>query len=104
MVTIQQRKAPATERLPSGKFATTAPADNLYTTSIPTATNAGTYYVWYKVFVDENHSDSEAKPVEVKKQMSQRLYLIQHMMLWLYTSSVRKTPLPQSSTSMNEEV
>ena len=31
-----------------------------YTTSIPTATNAGTYYVWYKVVGDENHNDTEA--------------------------------------------
>ena len=36
-----------------------------YTTSIPTATNAGTYYVWYKAVGDENHSDSEPKPVTV---------------------------------------
>ena len=33
---------------------------SLYTTSIPTATDAGTYYVWYKVVGDENHSDTEA--------------------------------------------
>lgn len=43
-----------------GTDANTAPADNLYTTSIPTATDAGTYYVWYKVVGDENHTDSEA--------------------------------------------
>ena len=36
-----------------------------YTTSIPTATDAGTYYVWYKVVGDDNHSDSEAACVEV---------------------------------------
>ncbi len=48
-----------------GENATTAPADNLYTTSIPKATNAGTYYVWYKaVSADENHTDSEAKCVK----------------------------------------
>ena len=39
----------------------TAPTDaSLYTTSIPTATNTGTYYVWYKVVGDENHNDTEA--------------------------------------------
>ena len=43
----------------------TAPAKNLYTTSIPTATDAGTYYVWYKAVGDSNHSDSEAACVEV---------------------------------------
>ncbi len=38
----------------------TAPTDeNLYTTSIPTATNAGTYYVWYKVVGAENYNDTE---------------------------------------------
>ena len=36
-----------------------APTDeNLYTTSIPTKTEAGTYYVWYKVKGDDNHTDT----------------------------------------------
>ena len=50
--------------------ATTAPANNLYTTSIPTATDAGTYYVWYKVVGDENHTYTEAAciPVTVAKK------------------------------------
>ena len=43
----------------------TAPADNLYSTSIPTATDAGTYYVWYKVEGDENHNGTEAEKVNV---------------------------------------
>ena len=34
-------------------------------TSIPTGTNAGTYYVWYKVKADENHNDTDANYVEV---------------------------------------
>ena len=42
-----------------GENATTVPADDLYTTSIPTATDAGTYYVWYKVVGDANHNDTE---------------------------------------------
>lgn len=44
-----------------------APTDEkLYTTSIPTKTDAGTYYVWYKVAGDGNHTDSEASaPVTV---------------------------------------
>lgn len=43
-----------------------APMDeSLYTTSIPTATNAGTWYVWYKVVGDANHTDTEAASVEV---------------------------------------
>ena len=48
-----------------GENATTAPADNLYTTSIPTATNAGTYYVWYKVVGDENHNDTNPTCIEL---------------------------------------
>ncbi|MBR3235657.1 MAG: hypothetical protein IKG11_08575 [Atopobiaceae bacterium] len=39
---------------------TATEATEQYTTSIPTATNAGTYYVWYKAVGDENHNDSEA--------------------------------------------
>ena len=43
-----------------------APTDeNLYTTSIPTATDAGTYYVWYKVVGDSNHLDSNIGCVTV---------------------------------------
>ena len=48
----------------------TAPTDeNLYTTSIPTETNAGTYYVWYKAKGDSSHADSDARYViaEIKK-------------------------------------
>ena len=37
-----------------------------YTTSIPTATKAGTYYVWYKVKGDENHIDTEPACVKVE--------------------------------------
>ncbi len=44
----------------------TAPDESLYTTSIPTATDAGTYYVWYKAIGDENHNDTAADYVEVK--------------------------------------
>jgi len=43
----------------------TAPADNLYTTSIPSKTDAGTYYVWYKVQGDDNHNDTTAEKLEV---------------------------------------
>ena len=36
----------------------TEPAE--YSTEIPTATGAGTYYVWCKVHPDDSHSDSES--------------------------------------------
>lgn len=42
-----------------------APADNLYTASIPTAVNAGTYFVWYKVVGDAGHYDSEPAFIKV---------------------------------------
>ena len=40
--------------------------DNLYTTSIPTKTDVGTYYVWYKVKGDDNHNDVDPTCVEAK--------------------------------------
>lgn len=36
-----------------------------YTTSIPAKTDAGTYYVWYKVVGDENHIGTDPAPVKV---------------------------------------
>ena len=62
-----------TTALPAGytmKYAVTtentAPADNLYTTSIPTAIGARTYYVWYRVYVDDNNtSDPTLVTVEI---------------------------------------
>ena len=49
------------------------PAAEAYTfdnTSLPTATDAGTYYVWYKVVGDANHFDTEAKCIKsiIKEQ------------------------------------
>ena len=40
-----------------GADATTAPADG-WSETVPAATEAGTYYVWYKAVGDANHSDS----------------------------------------------
>ncbi|MCR5793581.1 MAG: InlB B-repeat-containing protein [Lachnospiraceae bacterium] len=48
-----------------GKDATTPPTSG-WSTSIPTATNTGTYYVWYMVKGDENHNDTEAKSIVSK--------------------------------------
>uniref|UniRef100_UPI0004857528 beta strand repeat-containing protein n=1 Tax=Eubacterium cellulosolvens TaxID=29322 RepID=UPI0004857528 len=44
---------------------TATEATGPYTTSIPTATDVGTYYVWYMVIGDENHVDSEPASVTV---------------------------------------
>ena len=48
-----------------GTDSSTAPKED-WSTSIPTATDAGTYYVWYKAIGDESHSDSDANYVTVK--------------------------------------
>ena len=47
-----------------GTDATTEPTEGWGT--IPTATDAGTYYVWYKAVGDSDHLDSEAGCVAVK--------------------------------------
>jgi len=43
----------------------TQPVDKDFSTSIPTGTDAGTYYVWYKVGGDDNHNDVSAQSVTV---------------------------------------
>ncbi|MBQ9043293.1 MAG: hypothetical protein IJ111_10830, partial [Eggerthellaceae bacterium] len=47
-----------------GKDADTAPTTG-WGASIPTGTDAGTYYVWYKAVGDEGHLDSKAASVTV---------------------------------------
>ena len=44
---------------------TATEATQAYSTSIPTATDAGTYYVWYKVKGDGTHEDSNPERVVV---------------------------------------
>ena len=41
-----------------------APSSEKYTTAIPTATNSGTYYVWYKVIGGDNYKGTEAVCLE----------------------------------------
>ena len=55
-----------------GSNSSTAPTEG-YSATIPTGTNAGTYYVWYKVQGDSNHSDITPLCVEVtiaKKELT----------------------------------
>ena len=47
-----------------GTNTTSAPTDG-WSEAIPTATAAGTYYVWYKVKGDADHSDSAPLPLNV---------------------------------------
>ena len=56
-----------------GTDATTPPTSG-WDTSIPTRTNAGTYYVWYKVIADANHNDSE--PVCIKVVIQSAAYAV----------------------------
>lgn len=44
---------------------TATEATQPYTTSIPAKTDAGTYYVWYKVKGDENYNDTDPVPLAV---------------------------------------
>ena len=39
--------------------------DGVYTATVPTETNAGTYTVWYKEKGDANHNDSEPQAIQV---------------------------------------
>ncbi len=48
-----------------GQNATNVPADNYFSTEIPTAFNPGTYYVWYKALEDDNYMESDAGCVTV---------------------------------------
>ncbi|MBR6223801.1 MAG: hypothetical protein IKQ71_10245, partial [Lachnospiraceae bacterium] len=56
----------ATDGVMQYALGTATEATQPYTTSIPTATNAGTYYIWYKVVGDENHFDSDPACVTSK--------------------------------------
>ena len=44
-----------------GNSESSAPADNEFSTTIPTGTNVGTYYVWYMAKGTNGYSDSEKK-------------------------------------------
>ncbi|QFJ53695.1 hypothetical protein [Pseudobutyrivibrio xylanivorans] len=48
-----------------GENRVTAPSTG-WSTAVPTAINAGTYYVWYKVVGDSNHTNTEPQCVTVE--------------------------------------
>ena len=39
--------------------------DGVYSATIPTGTNAGTYTIWYKTKGDDNHNDSQPQSIQV---------------------------------------
>ena len=67
----QPRKLVSAGRAKGGKMAYAvtkakeAPKASAYAAKIPTARNAGAYYVWYKAVGDADHLDSEAASVKV---------------------------------------
>ena len=69
---------------------TATEATQPYTTSIPSKTDAGTYYVWYKVKGDENHVDYVAEtPVTVIIAPGHRPEIIAHSLILSGTIGVR---------------
>ena len=50
----------------------TPPDKSSYTTFIPRATSAGTYYVWYKVVGDANYKDTEKEPKKFSENTASR--------------------------------
>ncbi len=51
----------------------TEPADDAYTETVPTGTNAGGYDVWYKVIAaDENHTDLPAQKLTIIPELSEK--------------------------------
>lgn len=54
-----------------------------WSTSIPTGTDAGTYYVWYRVKGDLNHYDSEPRCVTVN--IANALYTVTSVENWEHT-------------------
>ena len=73
----------------------TAPTDeSLYTTSIPTATNAGTYYVWYKIAGDENHNDTEPACVEATINKATPSYTAPTGLVATYGDTLSSISLP----------
>ncbi len=77
----------------------TAPTDeSLYTTSIPTATNAGTYYVWYKIAGDENHNDTEPACVEATINKADPTYTVPTDLNATYGDTLSSVTLPEGWT------
>ena len=77
---------------------TATEATQPYTTSIPTATNAGTYYVWYKVVGDENHNDTDAANVPVVIAKADPDYIVPTGLTAVYGDTLQDVTLPAGWT------
>lgn len=62
-----------------GTDASTVPTSG-WTEAVPTATDAGTYYVWYKVAGDANHSDSA--PVVLTSEITPRTVTVNNLSVY----------------------
>ena len=77
----------------------TAPTDeSLYTTSFPTKTDAGTYYVWYKIAGDENHNDTKPACVEVTINKANPTYTVPTDLNATYGDTLADVALPTGWT------
>ncbi len=72
-----------------GKDDKTAPAEG-WNISIPTATNAGTYHVWYRVVGDDNHSDSAIKTFDVTIEVPDTNKLEVSLEGWTYGEKAKQ--------------
>jgi uncharacterized repeat protein (TIGR02543 family) len=73
-------------------------ATGSYTTSIPTGTEAGTYYVWYKVVGDENHNDTDAANVPVVIAKDDPDYTVPTGLTAVYGDTLQDVTLPAGWT------
>ena len=60
----------------TSRNATNTPADNYFSTEIPTALNRGTYYVWYKALEDDNYAESDLGCVTVSIEERANRHLV----------------------------
>ena len=74
---------------------TATEATKPYTTSIPAKTDAGTYYVWYKVVGDENHNDTEPACVEVTINKANPIYTAPADLTATYGDTLADVALPK---------
>ncbi len=77
-----------------GKVVYRLGADGAFTEDIPTATNAGSYVVWYMVQGDENHSDTEAQSVQVSIGQADPAYTIPGGRTATYGDTLANVTLP----------
>ena len=83
----------------------TAPDASLYTTSVPTGTDAGTYYVWYYVKGDINHKDTKpvcvSPPTEIR---AAKTYRVIYQVTGTVPKGAPEAPKDKNAYEANAEV